>query len=118
MLDNQSSLLGETVSIHLRLHVGSRVHVYIYAIAQKLSIFLFLEFSVMSVHRNYFTGKKIKLLAGFELASSILGVLGLAHYTIADDIVILHRYDTLNFRKPNSFPYIWRKLSMIGLRYN
>ena len=47
-----------------------------------------LEFSVMSVHRNFFTGKKIKLLAGFELASSVLGVLGLAHYTRAGDIVI------------------------------
>ena len=42
----------------------------------------------MSVHRTFFTGKKIKLLAGFELASSVLGVLGLAHYTRADDIVI------------------------------
>ena len=41
----------------------------------------------MSVHRNYFTGEK--LLAGFELASSLLGVLGLAHYTTADDIVVL-----------------------------
>ena len=42
----------------------------------------------MSVHRNFFTEKKIKLLAGFELASSVLGVLGLANYTRADDIVI------------------------------
>ena len=44
----------------------------------------------MPVHRNYFTGeKKIKLIVGFELASSMLGVLGLAHYTTADDIDIL-----------------------------
>ena len=43
----------------------------------------------MAVHRNYFTGKKIKLHAGFERASSILVVLGLAHYTTADDVVII-----------------------------
>ena len=42
----------------------------------------------MLVHRNYFNGKKNKkeLRVGFELASSIIRVLGLAHYTAADDI--------------------------------
>ena len=27
-----------------------------------------------------------------------------------------NRYDILDFRKPNLFPYIWRKLSITGLR--
>ena len=73
------NLLATTRAItrtYTQLHKNKHFHV-------------FLEFSTMSVHINYFIGGKIKLLAGFELASPILGVLGLAHYTTEEDIVIL-----------------------------
>ena len=44
----------------------------------------------MSEQRDYFSEKNNKtLLARFELASSIILVLGLAHYTTADDIVVV-----------------------------
>ena len=58
---------------------------------KKISVFTLSRDSVMSVHRNYLIGEKIKFLAGFELAFSIilLEVLGLIHYTTAEDIVIL-----------------------------
>ena len=89
MWDNQYSLLGETVSIYYSSdYTCDHVYMCTYTQLQKKHFHVFLEFSVMSVHRNFFTGKKIKLLACFELASSVLGVLGLAHYTRADDIVI------------------------------
>ena len=89
MSDNQYSLLGETVSIYYSSdYTCDHVYMCTYTKLQKSIFMFFLEFSVMSVHRNFFTGKKIKILAGFELASSVLGVLGLAQYTRADDIVI------------------------------
>ena len=51
----------------------------------------FVEFSVISVHRKYSSEKKEKkeLLARFELPSSVIRVLDLAHYTTAKDMVIL-----------------------------
>ena len=89
MSDNQYSLLGETVSIYYSSdYTCNHVYMCTYTQLQKSIFTFFLEFLVMSVHRNFFTGKKIKILAGFELASSVLGVLGLAHFTRADDIAI------------------------------
>ena len=84
-----SDNLGETVSIYYSSdYTCDHVYMCTYTQLQKSIFTFFLEFSVMSVNRNFLLGKKIKLLAGFELAFSVLGVLGLAHYTREDDIAI------------------------------
>ena len=89
MSDKQYSLLGHTVSIYYSSdYTCDHVYMCTNTQLQQSIVTFFLEFSVMSVHRNFFTEKKIKLLTGFEIASSVLGVLGLANYTRADDIVI------------------------------
>ena len=51
----------------------------------------FQEFSAITVHRKYSFEKKKekKELARFELPSSVIRVLDLAHYTTANDMVIL-----------------------------
>ena len=90
MSDNQYSLLGETVSIYYSSdYTCDHVYMCTYTQLQKKAFSRFSRvFSHVSTWKLFSLGKKIKLLAGFELASSVLGVLGLAHYTRADDIVI------------------------------
>ena len=66
--------------------------VYICTTVQKNKHFhAFVEFSVISVHKKYSSEKKNKkeLIARFELPSSTIRVLDLAHCTTATDIVIL-----------------------------
>ena len=79
----------------------SRVHVYIYAIALKLSIITFFQ-SFPSCQYIETILLEEKILAGFEHASFILGVLGLAHYTTADDTVSHFSYEPL-FKGPHFF---------------
>ena len=73
----------------LELLATARVeHVYI----NIKQFHVFVEFSVISVHRKYSSEKKRKkkeLLARFELPSSVIRVLDLAHYTTANDMVNL-----------------------------
>ena len=64
------------------------VYIHMYTIAQELSIFTFFySFPSCQYIETILLGKK--LFVGFELAPSILRVLGLTHYTTMDDIVIL-----------------------------
>ena len=88
MSDNQSWPEGETSRFTSDY---TYAHVYMYRIEQEIRIFTLSRNSIMSVHRSYLLGEKMKFLAGFELAFSIilLEVLGLTHYTKAEDIVIL-----------------------------
>ena len=66
-------------------------HVYISTTVKKKQFHAFVEFSVILVHLKYSSEKKEKkeLLATFELPSSVIRVLDLAHYTTANDTVIL-----------------------------